>query len=431
MPEEKKTVEQMAAEINTSIDTLKSSIKDKANLADLEERFEKITLKLDKLVDKDGKVIHPDFVTKQQEQLDEISTQLRQLGEIQKGKGKSIQEQLKDKLKSADFQAKVKAYNGKGEIDGFEVTHKAADIETADINAGVIETQTDPGVNAAPWRNTPIWDNVNKGIVGQGRDSISWWEETTVVSSAEMVAENAKPSAGSSKTWTKQSMDIKMIKDFTKVSKSALEDFEYMTSEINDLISNGIPRKRETQLLSGTGLTVYLKGLTGYAKTFAKPANFNLVDSANEGDVLAAAILQVANGNTGDATKRGFLANVVMINPGDETNMRLLKDAGTPFRYLQHPMLGLDGRTFKGVPIVTTPDLAAGTFLVGDFSRAKVYMKRTMRISFHYENEDDVLNDLVLVLASERLAGIKIATSDAFAFVTSTFAAAKALIETA
>ena len=89
----------------------------------------------------------------------------------------------------------------------------------------------------------------------------------------------------------------------------------------------------------------------------------------------------------------------------------------------------MDGRTFNGVTIVPSLDLAAGQFIVGDFYRAKAYVKRTMRISFHYENEDDVLNDLVLVLASERIAGLKITTADAFAFVTGTFAAGKALIE--
>ena len=52
-----------------------------------------------------------------------------------------------------------------------------------------------------------------------------------------------------------------------------------------------------------------------------------------------------------------------------------------------------------------------------------------MKISFHYENEDDVLTDLVLVLASMRVAGIKVTTAGAYGFVTGTFAAGKPLIE--
>lgn len=222
-------------------------------------------------------------------------------------------------------------------------------------------------------------------------------------------------------------MDIMMIKDYTKVSKSALEDFEYITSEVNDLIANGIPRKRETQLLSGAGTTVYLKGLTQYAQTFALPANFDKVPSPNIGDVLAAAVLQCMNGYTADTNKKGFLPNLILINPGDSTNMRLIKNS--VFSYITHPLLSPVGNQFKGITIAESLDLEAGQFIVGDFSRAKAYLKRTMNISFHYENEDDVLNDLVLVLASERIAGLKITAADAYAFVTGTFAAGKSLIE--
>jgi len=427
MTEEEKKVEAEAQKINQAIEDLKKSINEKADLSVLETKLATVTSKLDKLFDKDGKTIVPEHVEKQQTQLDEISTQLKQLGEHQAGKGKSVSEQLLEQFKSDDFKGKVKAWSGKGEIAGFEVGRKAADIDTADINAGTIETQMEMGVSAAPWRNTPLWDNINKGIIGAGRDSVSWWEETTRVESAQMVAENAAPAAGSAKTWTKTSMDIKMIKDFTKISKSGLEDFEYLTSEVNDLISNGIPRLREAQLLSGTGLTVYLKGISEYAKTFALPANFNKVPTPNEGDVLAAAALQCMNGNTADANKRGYMPNLIVLNPGNVVNMRLLKS--TIGSYIQHPLMSPDGTAFQGARIVTSLDLNPGQFILGDFSRAKAYMKRNMRISFHYENEDDVLNDLVLVLASERIAGLKVTIHDAFAFITGTFEAGKSLIE--
>ena len=426
MDKKEKTVEELAKEINTSIESLKSSIDDKADVSVLETKFEAVTGKLDKLFDKDGKTIVPEEITKQQEQLDEIFTQLKQLGEYQKGKTKSFPEQMMEKLKSDDFKNTIKTQSAMRK--GIDIEVKAADIDTDDINStSAIEAIVEPGVSAAPWRNTPLWDNINKGVVGQGRDSISWWEETSRTDSAAVIAEQTAPSTGSAKTWTKQSMDIKMIKDFTKVSRSALEDFEYITSEVNDLMTNGIPREREAELLSGAGTGTHLKGIDEYYKDFALPANFNKVPSANEGDVLAAAVLQVMNGNTGDAEKKGYMPNIVMLNPGDSVNMRLLKNAN--YSYLQHPLLSPNGDLFKGVKIVESLDLAAGQFIVGDFSRAKAYVKRNMNISFHYENEDDVLADLVLVLASMRIAGLKVTAADAYAFVGGTFAAGKALIE--
>lgn len=419
-------VENLAKDINNNIEKLKSSINEKADLSKLEGRFTEISDKFDKLIDKDGKLVKGEWVEAQQKQLDDIATQLKQLGEYQSTKAEPISAQVLKQLKSEDFKKRMKD-SGAIRTGGLNFEVKAANIDTADINSGTIETQTEVGVSAAPWRNTPIWDNISKGVIGQGRDSISWWEETTRTDSAEMVAEEGKPAAGSAKTWTKRSMDIKRIADFTKVSREALEDFEYINSEIQDLIGNGIPRLRETQLLSGTGLTVYLKGLTQYAKTFAKPANFTAVAAPNDGDVLAAAILQCQNGNTTDTKKKGYQPNVVMVNPGSAIDMRLLKNSLNA--YVHHPLLSPDGSKFNGIQIVENLDMTAGTFMVGDFSRAKAYIKRNMQISFHYENEDDVLNDLVLVMATMRIAGLKISAADAYGFVYGTFSTAKALIE--
>jgi len=207
-----------------------------------------------------------------------------------------------------------------------------------------------------------------------------------------------------------------------------LEDFEYVKSEIQDLISNGIPRLRETALWDGTGDTIYLTGIETYAKTFAKPDNYDKVSQPNDSDVLMAAILQVNNGNTSDTAKKGFNPNMIMVNPGTITNMQELKNPDTGV-YIIPPFMSANGVAVSGVRVVPNLDMTAGEFIVGDFSKAKAYMKRNMKISFHYENGTDVLQDLVLVMASMRLAGLKVTAADAYAFVSGTFAAGKVLIQ--
>lgn len=420
MTDEEKKVKEMADEINTSIKELKSDIDKKASVEDLEAKHTETKEKLETLASKED-------MSKQQEQLDDISTKLKQIKENQGVAEKSVGQQVMENLKNEDFQARVKNSRSVGEVGNFEVELKAADIDTDDINSGTIETQVEPGVDAAPWRNTPLRNAIRWGTIGQGRDSVSWWEETTRTDSAEMVTEQAAPAAGSAKTWTKYSMDIMMIKDFTKVTKSALEDFEYINSEVQDLMNHGIPRLLETELLNGAGTTKYLKGIKQYAKTFACPANFDKVPEANIADVLMAAILQVNNGNTSDAQKKGYMPTLAFLNPGSVINMQLLKKSDGS--YLLPPFVAANGVNVGGVRVVTSLDLAAGEFLVGDFNQAKAYMKRNMRISFHYENEDDVLTDLVLVLASMRVAGIKVTSHGAYGFVKGTFAAGKPLIE--
>jgi len=416
---EKEEVKRMADEINKGIETLKESIDKKADIDVLEEKFTELTEKFNSVAMKE------DF-SKQQDQLDEISTQLKQLSELQTKNQMPIREQIQKVLKSDEYKAALKAKHSAGEIFSMEL--KAASIDTDDINSGTIQNYPESGVGAAPWRPVPVWDLIPKGTISAGADQISWWEETTLTESAEMVTENAAPSSASAKTWTKQTMDIKMIKDYTKVSRSALEDWEYTQSEVNDLLQNGIPRKRETEIISGAGTGVHLKGLTEYAKTFAKPDNFDKVVEPNDADVLNAAYLQVVNGDTSQSNKAGFIPTVALVNPGTVSNMIGLKreSDGT---YLTPPFVSADGLNVLGMRVIPSLDMTAGTFLVGDFSRAMVFVKRNLRVSFHYENEDDVLNDLVLVLASQRLAGVRVKTPETFAFVYGTFSSAKSLIE--
>ena len=426
-----KELKALTDSINGNIETLKESIKNKVSAEDLEKKFGDVCEKLDNFVDDKGVLILPDSFGKQQEQLDDISTKIKGIAEIEDTKVKSFDEQMTTALKGMFGEdGKLKNRNkgiGKGLIADTEI--KESPILTGDVNGGDIETQTEPGVDSAPWRLTPIWNAINKGTIGKGRDSISWWEETTRGDNAEMTTEGTglSDTTGSFKTWTKRSMDIMTIMDFTKVGANVLEDWDDIKSEINDLISHGIPRKRETQLWDGTGETIYLTGIEKYARPFLKPANYDKVPNATDSDVLMAAILQVNNGDTSDTNKKGFNPSLAMVNPGTITNIQSVKKAdGT---YIIPPFMGANGLAIGGVRLIPNLDLDAGEFLVGDFSMAKAYMKRNMRISFHYENEDDVLKDLVLVMASMRLAGLKITASQKYAFVKGTFAAGKAAIE--
>jgi len=434
---DEKQLKALTDSINKNIDDLKVSIKNKVSAEDLEKKFGDVCEKLDGFVDDKGFLILPESFGKQQEQLDDISTKIKGLAEIEDTKVKSFDDQMDIALKGMFAEGGVLKNRKTGSKVGIigEMEMKASPLITTDATdstSGVFQDQMEPGVSSAPWRLTPIWNAIRKGTIGAGRDAIAWWEETTRGDNAQMTTEGTGHDGnGSYKTWTKQSMDVQMLMDYTKVAGTMLEDFEYIKSEIQDLLTNGIPRLRETALWDGVGTTIYLKGIETYAKTFALPANFDKVSQPNDTDVLMAAILQVNNGRigeTGDTNKKGFNPNMIMVNPGTLVNMQLVKNPDTGV-YIIPPFMSANGTSVGGVRVIPNLDMTAGEFIVGDFSKAKAYMKRNMKISFHYENGTDVLQDLVLVMASMRLAGIKVSAADTYAFVSGTFAAGKVLIQ--
>lgn len=429
---DEKELKKLTDKIDDQFNSLQESIKGKANADSIAQLKDELTSMIEAAgkiktgKDSEEKTLG-EYLQAIQEQTNSLEGRIKEMQLQGKAKGQKISTQLIENFKADTFKKVIATKENLRRGYGFEL--KAANIDTADINSGTIEDEVEAGVSKAAWRPTPIWDAVGKGVIGQGRDSISWWEETTRTDSAEFVAEEAGPAAGSAKTFTKQNMTIMIVKDYTKVSREALEDFEYMRSEVMDLLQNGIPREREAQLLSGPGTTHYLKGIDEYAKTFSKPSAFDKVAAANKGDVLAAAVLQVMLGNTSDAEKKGFLPNIIMINPADRFNMIEVKNSMES--YVKHPLMSMDNQFFDGIQVVPNLDMPSGYFLVGDFSRAKIYVKRQMEISFHYENEDDVLNDLVLVLASARYAGLKVSAADAYAFVYGAFSSGIEAIQSA
>ena len=403
---DEKTMEKTVDQINKGIEQLQEDISKKADVDNLEKKYGELQTQLEK-------VSEQEYFQKQQEQLDQISSDLMDLSQKQ-SKGMTVGDEMEKNFNNDEYRKALKEAGGKaGQIWKMDLKS----ITTSDINSGTISDMEEPGVARHPWRENPIWNSIQKGVIGEGKDQVSWWEETTRTDNATMEGETDYGSQ-SDKSWTKQTLDIKMIKDFTKISRSALEDWEYARSEVLDLLNNGIPRKREGQALDGSGAGENLSGIITQAKAFSKPSNFDTVTSPNEIDAIRAIMTQIMNGDTSDANKKGYIPNILAVNPGTLMQMRSIKDENGSYVI---PPLGDGFTNIDGVQVVPSLDLDAGEFLMGDFTKAKAYIKRNMRVSFHYENEDDVLNDLVLVLASMRLAGIKIATPHKFAFVTGTF----------
>ena len=141
-----------------------------------------------------------------------------------------------------------------------------------------------------------------------------------------------------------------------------------------------------------------------------------------------AAILQVQLGNTALLYGMGFLPTAITMNYADIANIRNLKD--TLGQYIFPQYLNMDQLNIAGIPIIGSFDIPAGTFLVGDFTKAKAFIKRDLTVRMWEQNESDPIYDLVTFTGTQRLA-FRVKGIESYAFVTGTFASAKTLIEAA
>tara|TARA_A100000171_G_scaffold50762_2_gene63033 strand:- start:2520 stop:3164 length:645 start_codon:yes stop_codon:yes gene_type:complete len=207
------------------------------------------------------------------------------------------------------------------------------------------------------------------------------------------------------------------------ISQEMLDDTPALSSYLSQRIPNKLNTTIDDQLIGGSGSSPNLKGLLNGGTAFvtgASGAFYQSIDNAQELDVLYVALNQLALAN--------YAANGIVLNPTDFHKIALLKD--TTNEYLRgNSIVSADGfLRINGVPVYMNNKLAAGKFIVGDFSQgSQVWQREGVRIDFGYEDSDNFSKYLVSVRGIARLAHSIYLPN---AFVQGTFSTAKTAIET-
>jgi HK97 family phage major capsid protein len=227
---------------------------------------------------------------------------------------------------------------------------------------------------------------------------------------------------GATKTQTdfdivEKSAKVEKITAFIKVSKEMLDDIGYLENEIRTELVELVLLKADEQVLKGNGTSPQMKGIMEFATAFNGGGFVDKIKTPNNFDVLRAAINQVHLAN--------FEPTYIVLNPTEVAEMELTKDADG--RYIMPPFTTADATVIKGLRVISNTGVTAGSFLVGDFTKARVAIRENVVVQAGYEN-DDFTKNLVTFLAEMR--GVTYVKSNhTTAFVKGTFAAAKALIE--
>lgn len=423
----KEDFDKFATDLNGRIDSIKKDIDKKANPEDVEAKYSDLK---DALTEMKEASINKESFGKQQEQLDEIATSIKQLKELQPGKLKTAGQELQEVMNSEEFK---KASKKKGSVFNFElkannITEALTVTDDTTNNTRVIQEEREPGIHRAPRPMLRVWDLINK--TATTARVVQYVERTSETDGAQMKGTDGASGGQSDAAWQAKSHAFTSIKAYGKIHRDMLEDFDEVRAELNEILNFDLAAKRNNQILTGTGSSNQLRGLiyssNPWATSFNAPSTFEgEVAKANYYDVLAIAITQVMQGENTDY-RTGFIPTAIVLNPVDARWLTLVKDENGNYMFPYFASAG--GTRIENVPVITDPYMTAGTFLVGDFQRARAKIRRGIEIRMHEENEDDALNDLVTLTATHRL-GFYVKAQDQYAFVYGTFASAISEIE--
>lgn len=356
-----------------------------------------------------------------QRNIEVLETKLVKNGISGTPQSKTTYGRILTELQKNDFKDKLEKWDSrKGSNDyGFTtplienqiVIHDPTSFVAGD--SPVVAPFREVGVDKPAVRPLLVSDLISWGMTSS--NMIDWVEQTGKAGGAAMRAESAKMAQGD-RTYTEKSTKVKIASEYMKVTNESLKDAAFLASEINDELLSDLRILVDNQLLSGDGTGNNLLGITPQATAFAAGSFATAVASPNEADVLRIAVNQIMTGGAGR-----FWPTAILLHPDVVTKLDLLKIADG--RYIEVPYYDSMGGNVVRVPVIQNVGIAATDFLVGDFTRAKGFIRDSLTVRVYDQNEDDPLFNRSTVLANIRLA-FRIRQNDKPAFVKGTFATA-------
>lgn len=248
-----------------------------------------------------------------------------------------------------------------------------------------------------PQRRLVIRDLITPGQMAG--NSLQYVRQTGFANNAAVVAEGAR------KPQSDLKLDLvdttaKVIAHFMKASRQVLDDAPQLRSLIDNNLLYGLAFREEAEILYGDGTGQHLLGIVPQASDFDPPAS--LGDAGSPIDQIRMAMLQ--------SVLAEFPATGLILNPIDWARIEMMRvdrdDTGKPKgAYLIGQPQGDAPLRLWRLPVVETPAITAGKFLTGAFRLgAQLFDRWIARVQLSTENEDDFVNNLVTILAEERLA---------------------------
>ena len=185
---------------------------------------------------------------------------------------------------------------------------------------------------------------------------------------------------------------VRTIAHWVPITRQMADDTPGLMSLIDGELRYGLQRAEEDQLLYGDGVGENIAGLIPQATPYSPPFE---VQQKNQLDELLLAIAQ--------AQESQIPATGIIVNDLDWKQMQALKDGEG--RYLGAGPFGTVANLAWTLPVIDTPAMEPGEFLVGGFGLAAQILDRMdVEVLISSEDRDNFIKNMLTIRGEERLA---------------------------
>jgi len=217
--------------------------------------------------------------------------------------------------------------------------------------------------------------------------------------------------------YTEVSVEVKKVAATLKVSKEMLTDLAFMQSEVNYDLMESVEQSIDAALLNGNGVGANLSGVIAQSTPWSAGTFAGTITAPNVSDVIRVGKAQIEASN--------YTATHVVLNPEDVAKIQLTKTLQGEYTYPIF-MDQMGNMTLAGMVVVSSSNIAADTFVIGDFSRFNIKYREGLNMSVGYV-DDDFQRNMVTILCEARLVSY-VKANEQLAFVTGDFTTAIAAL---
>lgn len=350
-----------------------------------------------------------------QKQLDQLDVDLQKQAKSAPASVKTFAQELKEQLTKEAASLKGMTQQKVKDIQ-FEMK-SFLETATASITTGSLlpAPQFEAGVNKAPDRMPFMLDIISTGIANSL--TIYWAQRKTRTDNSGWVTEGTVTTLEAGTVtqsvlgYETKSASMQNLLAFIKVSANSVDDIDWLLSEIQTELLTLMALKLDAAILSGTEAVNGFDGVYTVATAFnAGGKTLEVGVKPNKYDALKFAATQIK--------KAHFRPNYVVLHPDDVLAMELERDDNGA--YLFPPYLAVQPQ-FAGIRIIENTGITSGSYLIGDFSKAKFWMRKGMDLKIHDQNENDAITQLKTITLYMR-GVLVVKEADKLAFVKDTFA---------
>jgi HK97 family phage major capsid protein len=207
-------------------------------------------------------------------------------------------------------------------------------------------------------------------------------------------------------TMTAYTAKVEWIAGIIKyIEVSMLEDFAWANTFLSTLLREELLQAEDNQILNGSGVSPQLDGI------LANSVAYNGTFLVGIERIIDAAYRQLGD---------NFLTPTAIVMSNTDKVRIILNKATTSGEYnLPTGAIGYANGVLQldGIPVYSTPQLAAGTAIVGDFNQAMLAIRSAPRLRIFDQNEDDATKNYLMMRIEERIA-LAIRRDNAFVNIT-------------